>query len=250
MVAGGGSFNGPAPALSMKPSIPSNQPEAVVAEQLARAAKRRWGLPRGPSLTMAYILPTVALNLVLVFGSGWLALGPMLGFLQRPYGWILATQSGSVWLAVAMIWAFPRRYSLLHGLAGRNPQPLYMAGERRIWLIGVWFPTVFVFLIYYKFVSTVHPWAVLLPGFAIGIVLFAAAALPDHELWSDLNRLDLVLGAVLCITYGCATALQVNCIFDRSNAAVYEAMVTVKRDYSRSHFFRRGPHLTVGAVGA
>jgi hypothetical protein len=190
---------------------------------------------------MAFAL-AVGLNLGLIFGSLWLGMGPALGHLPKPYPWILMTQAGSVGLAVAMVWCFPRRYSIFHGLSGRNAQRLYWQGERRIWLFGIWFPTAFVFPMYYEFASTVHPWALMIPGCAIGILLFIASAAPDRELWSDQNRLRLILGLLLCFVYGCAVVLQVNCIFDHSNALVYEATVYTKQ-YSRS------PHVTVGPWG-
>lgn len=187
---------------------------------------------------MAFALPAVGLNLGLIFWSGWLGIAPTLGYLPKPYPWILATQAGCVWFGVAMMWCFPRRYSIFHGIGGRSAENLYRQGERRLWLFAVWFPTVFVFLEYYEFASTVHPWEVVLPGCAIGTLLFLAGAAADPELWSDRNRLHLILGPLLSLAYGCAMVLQADCIFDRSNALIYEATVSAKQ-YSRS------PHVTV-----
>jgi hypothetical protein len=192
---------------------------------------------------MAFTLLAVGLNLGGIFAGIWLGVAPTLGYLPKPYSWILATQVGCAWLGVAMVWCFRGRYSIFHGLGGRSAESLYSAGERRIWLWGIWFPTLFVFLAYYEFASAVHPLAIVLPACAIGILLFIAGAAPDHELWSDWNRLDLILGPLLCFAYGCAVVLQVNCIFDHSNAMVYEATVSAKRVYSRS------PHVTVAPWG-
>ncbi len=223
----------------------SDPPETQVAEQLALSARRRWGLPRGPRLTTGHALLAIGLNLALFFGSFWLGVAPSLGFLPRPYPWILATQAGSVWLAVAMMWCFPRRYSIFHGLGGHGAEGLYRAGERRVWLVAAWFPTLFVFTPYYEFASTVHPWAIMLPGCAVALALFIAAAHGDQELWSDFNRFHLILGSLLCLAYGYATVLQVNCILDRTKPAVYEAKVSAKK----GRWHARGLRLVVGPWG-
>jgi len=226
-----------------------NESEAGVAAQLARAARRRWGLPRGGPLAMAYVLPAAALNLGLLFGSFWLAFGPMIGYFPKPYGWIVAVQVGSAWLAVVMVWCFPKRYSIFHGLGGRRPDLLYDAGERRIHLVGIWFPTVFVFLLYYDFCTTVHPAALILPACLVGGVLFVAAVLRDRELWSDRNRLDLALAILLSFSYGYATVLQLNCALDSSPVAVYQSLVIEKRVSRDPYRFRRGPHLRIEPWG-
>lgn len=220
--------------------------EAAVAAQLARSGRRRWGLPRGTPPTMAYGLPAIALNLFLIFGGAWLALAPLAGYLPKPYGWILGIQAGSVWLAVMMVWCFPGRYSIFHGLGGRRADLLYNAGERRIALIGIWFPTAYVFLMYYDFYATLHPPVLILRACLVGGVLFGAAALPDSDLWADRNRLNVVFAVLLSFAYGYATLLQLNCVLDRSPATVYQSLVTEKRVLNG---FRRGPHLQIDAWG-
>jgi hypothetical protein len=56
-----------------------------------------------------------AVSIIMVFGSAWLMLGPTLGLLPKPYGWIMAAQIGMPWFAVLMAWCFPKWYSLFHG---------------------------------------------------------------------------------------------------------------------------------------
>jgi len=88
-----------------------------------------------------------------------------------------------------MVWCFPRRYSIFHGLGGRNAQWQYRHGERRIWLFGIWFPTVFVLFEYYKFALTVHPRGRRAVWMRYWHLAIHRGAAPDHELWSELHRL-------------------------------------------------------------
>jgi hypothetical protein len=194
-----------------------------------------------PSLVA--VLVAVAANLIMIFGSAWLGLGPALGFMARPYGWILAAQIGMPCLALSLVWIFPRWYSLFHGATGRF-LPL-QGDDKRVSLIAFFFPTAFTLTTYYEYVSLVN-WSSGIPfACLVGGVFFAAAAIPDSDLRTKEigPRIDLAIGVLLALAYGYAAVLQLNCVLDQSPAAVYRAVVSGKSDRGR------GWHLEVEPWG-
>lgn len=179
------------------------------------------------------VLFAIAINLAMIFGSAWLALGPALGLFPKPYGWILAAQIGTPWFAIGIVWCFPGWYSLFRGLTGRFL--LLQRGENSVALVAVFFPTCFTIAVYYEYLSLLRTAPVILPACIIGIVLLVAGGSSDRKLWaSDMgHRVDLLLAVILSLAYGYATLLQLNCVLDRSPATVYRAVVAGKSDRGR-----------------
>jgi hypothetical protein len=201
--------------------------------------KFKVGLPPQPAVLFA-----IAINLVMIFGSAWLALGPALGLFPKPYGWILAAQIGMPWIAIGMVWCLPGWYSLFRGLTGRFL--LLQGGETSISLVAVFFPTCFTVAAYYDYLSLVRSAPIILPACIVGVALLVAGGVSDRNLWaSDAgHRIDLLIAVILSLAYGYATVFQVNCVLDHSPTAVYRAVVTDKSDRGR------GWHLEVGSWGS
>jgi hypothetical protein len=209
--------------------------------QPARVDER--AVVQGLRMPQAAALVAIVMNLVAVFGSAWLALGPILGLVEKPYGWALPLQVGLPWLGVAMVWRFPKWYSLFHGLTGR-----FLAlqrGEKCLDLIAFFFPTFLTIAAYYQYMHLVR-WAPAIPwACALGGLLFLAGGLPDRELWARNmgRRLDLVFAMILSFSYGCAAVMQLNCLLDHSLDVVSTSIVTTKSDRGR------GWHLQVSPWG-
>jgi len=187
----------------------------------------------------AAIVFAIAVNTLAIFGSAWLALGPLLGFIQRPYAWIVATQIATPPLAALAVWLFPDWYSLFRGVAGRF---LVLQNETAVWLFGVWFPTIFTITIYYEYLSIARMGPSIPLACLVGAGLLFVAGVRDRDLWAKgIGRVDLVIAIVLCFAYGYATVLQLNCVLDRSTADIYKPMVLSKRSETGRRYLGIGP---------
>jgi hypothetical protein len=229
--------------MEYRPTIPDS--ETDVANRLANGAK-----PTPDSaFSAALIYPVIMMNLALIFGGAWLAIGPSLGYLPKPYGWIASTQVGSAWIGVAMVWCFPGCYSIFHGLGGRGVEAQYRAGERRICLFGFYFPTAFTFLLYYPYVWLLQRTPAILLACVVGALLLVAGGFPDSDLWNK-GAERVVMAILISLAYGYATVLQLNCVLDRSSPTVYRSVVSSKHYFKKGEdFLKRGSYLGIGPWG-
>jgi hypothetical protein len=168
-----------------------------------------------------------AVSIIMVFGSAWLMLGPTLGLLPMPYGWIMAAQIGMPWFAVLMAWCFPKWYSLFHGSvpAGRA------SDDRCLALSCFFFPTVFTIAIYYDYVMLVRRAPVIPLACLIGATLLVGGGLRDPYLWAGdvrRHRGTLLFAIFASFFYGYAATLQLNFVLDRSPDTVFRSVVAGK----------------------
>jgi hypothetical protein len=169
----------------------------------------------------------MALFMIVLFGSAWLAMGPAVGSLTKPFGWIMAAQIGMPWIGVLMAWCFPRWYTVF---AGRDRYSGTL-GDQRIGLVWFFFFTFFTPTMYYAFATLVRRTPMLPLACLVGAALLVGGGLRDPYLWAgDVRRhpYTLVIAVILSSVYGYATILQLNVVLDRSEDTVFQSRVSAK----------------------
>jgi len=198
----------------------------------AASLERAHPLHDSPPLALSIAITPLAL--IGMFGTPALAVYTGAGYDLKPYPWIMAMQIGLPWVGVALAWCCPRWFSIFHGrgrYARRSSDTCSLQFE-------FFFPTVFVYLIHYRFAvlparQGLLPWACL-----FGAILLVGGGLRDPYLWGGGARMHkgtLLFAALLSLFYGYAAALQIDIVLDRSAAAVTPVTV-MEKFHTKGHW--------------
>src|SRR5581483_10730399 len=162
----------------------------------AASLERAHPLHDSPPLALSIAITPLAL--IGMFGTPALAVYTGAGYDLKPYPWIMAMQIGLPWVGVALAWCCPRWFSIFHGrgrYARRSSDTCSLQFE-------FFFPTVFVYLIHYRFAvlparQGLLPWACL-----FGAILLVGGGLRDPYLWGGGARMHkgtLLFAALLSL---------------------------------------------------
>ncbi len=163
---------------------------------------------RGWKLALA---TNVALTAVSCF---WPFAGPLLGF-PRPSVSMMAVMVGLPWAAVGMVWFLPSRFLFF-------PAP----EDGRLSLFGVLFFACLAPIGTYCYATSVRKLPAIGLACVVGAVFFAALLV--SEVRAKGNPFLSITAFFPSFGYAYLAVVQLNCVLDRSPAAVYETLVSDK----------------------